>query len=174
MTFYLVGPSGAGKTTLASALETQGLVRFVDSDVELKGVEGSWESVLELLNSYESMNDTIPLLLAIGAGTQDIDRNDPQRPLRNWLRTRSEHVLAIMCSPNETFRRRAEFHDTLESVLRTEFAPARLDLYKIAGQSVSTSGHTESDSIGELARALNIEAESRPGGSSDGHEPLRV
>lgn len=146
----------------------------MDSDAELKGAAGRWESVLERLNTWEAQNDGLPLLVAIGAGTQDIDRNDPQRPLWNWLSGRREKVLAIMCSPEETWDRRAQFHDTLASVLATEFDASRVRLYEIARESIVTSALTELEAAEELNRALQVEAGSHLIDTSDGHEPLTV
>lgn|GEM_PF-5127434 len=146
----------------------------MDSDVELKGVEGRWESVLQFLNSWDSDNDTIPLLVAIGAGTQDIDRNDSRRPLWNWLCSRREHVLAIMCSPEETLSRRSKFHDTLDSVNNTEFESSRVLLYEAACNSIVTSKVTDLGATEALKRALRIDETSTSSANSGGHESIPV
>lgn len=174
MTFYLVGPSGAGKSTLGHFLATEGVIEFVDSDRVLGDGTGQWERVLLTLDEWEARDEVLPLVVAIGAGTQDIDRNVKNRPLRTWLADRSDRVVAIMCTPEETLARRSRFHASLESVQDVEFAAERVRVYEVANESINTSGLDGSEAAVQLMRALNLEAAAQPRDGSPSQESLPV
>lgn len=158
LTFYLVGPSGAGKSTLGDLLANEGIVQFIDSDDVLVGVTGvqPWEAVLPCLLEWEACDADQPLLVAIGAGTQDIDRTNPSRPVWEWMTERRERVIAIRCTPDETLSRRSAHHISLQSVHNVEFDDARLQIYEVAKRSVDTSALTELEAALELVRALGL------------------
>ena len=160
MVFYLVGPSGAGKSTLGQLLADHGHVRFADSDEEFIGnAEGQpWPTVLPQLMKWESDKEDPPLLVALGAGTQDIDRTEPNSPVLEWLADHCERVIAVMCTPAETLSRRMAHHDSLQSVSNIEFDEARKQIYQLAAHRIVTSDLTESQAAVELELLIRPEA----------------
>jgi hypothetical protein len=130
--------------------------------------------VLRGLDEWEARDEVLPLVVAIGAGTQDIDRNDENRPLRKWLAGRSERVIAIMCTPEETQNRRSRFHASLESVDAVEFASDRERIYEVAIESINTSGLTESEGAEQLMRVMDLETEVQPCDKSHSQKSVQV
>lgn len=163
LTFYLVGPSGAGKTTVAKELESRGAVRLVDTDCEWKDSEGgeegelrTWASVdvvLPALEEWDAAEQEPPFLVVIGAGTQCIDCCGTGRPIYDWLAIRRERVIAILCSPESIAKRRP--HHNLTSARCREFAPEREAIYQLPGLVIDSDLHSAAqiaDKIEEFLR----------------------
>ncbi|WP_422757475.1 shikimate kinase [Paenarthrobacter sp. C1] len=155
MTFYLLGPSGAGKTTLGKLLAEKGVIKFLDSDDVLGDRYDQWEAVEKELELWDSHTEALPLVVAVGAGTQNLDGHTPGQPLKQWLADdRREGVIAILCDPEETLKRRSGHHPSLQSVHGMEFAEARVELYELASESIKTTGRNKPESADELLTAL--------------------
>ena len=164
MTFYLLGPSGAGKTTLGKLLADKGVIEFRDSDEVLGDRYGHWEAVEKELELWDSHSEALPLVVAVGAGTQNLDGHTAGQPLKQWLADdRREGVIAILCDPEETLNRRSGHHPSLQSVNGMEFNEARVELYELASESIKTTGRTKTESTEELLSLLgNFDSRWKP------------
>ncbi len=158
---FLVGPMGAGKTTIGRRLARVLRCTFLDSDQEIeRRVGASIPLVFELegeagFRSREKimiaeLSQYKNIVLATGGGAV-LDKGN-----RCCLAGRG-HVIYLFASVDEQLRRVR--HDNNRPLLQTDDPRARLELLlaerdplyrQVADQVISTEGH----SLGQITRAI--------------------
>jgi len=161
---YLIGASQVGKTTAAQILASSGTIRHVDLDAVVKKrhphrsrIESAQDGdiVEPILGELDAQRTNLPMLVTVGAGTQDRDRHHCDRKLEGWLAERSDRVILIEGDPDVLYSRndahqgnRAQF-DTLE------FGPKRCQIYATAGTVISFRDADQDEAASRLARAIS-------------------
>lgn len=172
---YLLGPSGVGKTTIADRLAEQCDVQHKDLDRLLAHchparqrieVAQDWSIVGPLLEALDTSDAADPLVVTLGAGTQDIDRARSDRRLEEWLQARANRVIFLKGSPDEIFARSVAHVDHRDRFDCLEYGPDRLRLYAIAQTAVDIGGLTldeavrcVGDAVREVAQGKHPSAE---------------
>jgi shikimate kinase len=160
---YLIGPSRVGKSSAGRRLAKAGRATHVDLDDELVradprrpriAVTQDWGLVVGVLEEIESRRSGPPIVVSIGAGTQDMDRQRGEPLLEEWLRTRTWRVIAIQGDREELFRRNT-VHEDRDVHDRLEYGPKRLRLYRLAGSTVDISGLDEEDAALKVGAAVD-------------------
>jgi hypothetical protein len=164
-TLYLIGPSNVGKSKTAERLGDAGSIAFIDLDERLRSLQPgkplihlaqNWWLVEPLLRSFEALNGAVPAIVAIGAGTQDRDRQMGDRKLEQWLRRRPDRVILIEGDQDELFKLNES--TSRESFDLLEFGPRRQEIYAAAGQQVSFSGVPYDERIEVLKQVIETSA----------------
>lgn len=121
---YLIGPSNVGKTSAARALADRGGVELIELDEILHYLRPDvprilaaqdWDGlVLPLLTDLERTDSEPPVLVDIGAGTQDIDRALESPFLSQFLRRHRRRVILAEGNWDQIFMR-SKAHSTQAS-----------------------------------------------------------
>lgn len=168
MNIFLVGPMGAGKTTIGKQLARKMKLRFVDADHEIEqrtGVEISLIFEIEGEEGFrdreqamiEELTQDSNIVLATGGGVILREAN------RRALQTRGT-VIYLNTSVEEALRRTAR--DRSRPLLQTNDPEQRMralmqqrePLYRaVADLIVDTDERTVRSIIGEISRKLEIE-----------------
>lgn len=166
---YLIGPSCVGKSTAAAHLADTGEVTHLDLDGWIRESRLSsytWPTVEPLFAELEAAEATLPVILDIGAGTQDMEHSHGDRGLRHWLSQRSSRVVLVDAPPEEISGRNPHHGGSHQSFLRYEYAPERLLLYATAGTSVWVGALPQPDSVATVVEALRRVARLRARGAA--------
>lgn len=161
--WFLIGPTGVGKSTLIAHLNQHGIRSAVldevldswpDDDRDLVSKVTDWEltqgAIARLVRSGVVVID-------LGAGTQGLDqwRSLQQPPLPPvvgpWLEQRAAQVINLHDEPKNIWHHRG--HATLEGYLAFEFNEYRQRGYAAAGHTIIRTGRT-ADAV--LSEALTI------------------
>jgi shikimate kinase len=163
---FLIGPMGAGKTTIGRLLAKALGVVFVDSDKEIEQRTGV---SIPMIFEYEgetgfrkresdvlaSLTQTCPIVLATGGGSVLLPAN------RDYLCERG-FVVYLQCSVDKQMERTHK--DTNRPLLKTENPRARLEellaardpLYRSLADFIVDTGHFSSRSaVRQILRAFN-------------------
>lgn len=162
--WYLIGPSGTGKTAALPHLQSLGL-NTIDLDQHFAaGTHGDMPTLLKLIDDIDK---TAPTVIALGAGTQDIDRvratSDRPLPatLAPWLRRRPDRVIYLDTPADLLWERlrndgtRTHVHDNLEHYIEVELHDARRDVYAAAKHTIDTINVDPSDVAVRIAAIIN-------------------
>ncbi len=154
MVIYLIGPSGAGKTTCATEAAQVLDIEHRELDVICKGRTNDWEYCQRALLHIEDGGREGSLILDIGAGTQ----NDCTRELEQYLTPRSKNVILITMPPGELHVRKNEGR-SLEDFKHIEY-DTRTELYAIPAQRLDVTGKSKDEAkeyfASYLGRVLGI------------------
>ncbi len=163
---FLIGPMGAGKTTIGRLLAKALGVAFVDSDKEIEQRTGV---SIPMIFEYEgetgfrkresdvlaSLTQTCPIVLATGGGSVLLPAN------RDYLGERG-FVVYLQCTVDKQMERTHK--DTNRPLLKTENPRARLEellavrdpLYRSLADFIVDTGHFSSRSaVRQILRAFN-------------------
>jgi shikimate kinase len=165
---FLVGPMGAGKTTIGRQLAAALGLEFIDSDRELQArtgveiplifeIEGEQGFRRRERRLIDELTQRTGVVLATGGGAVLDPQNRQHMGARGW-------VVYLHCSPEQQFERTAR--DRNRPLLQTDDPLARLrelmeirdPLYrKLADLVVSTEKRSASAVVGEIKRRLKQE-----------------
>lgn len=165
---FLIGPMGAGKTTIGRLLATQLRFDFVDSDHEIQGRTGvdiptifEFEGEAGFRDRERDVIDALTqregIVLATGGGAV----LDPAN--RRNLSARGM-VVYLQCSPEQQFERTR--HDRNRPLIQTENPLGRLqELFEVrdplyretADVVISTEKRSATTVVREILRKLQIE-----------------
>lgn len=144
MVFYLIGPSGVGKSTLSQyASEVFESVDVTSIDNLCKGHEFDWSVCGRTLNELEEEfdnNESVILLVDIGAGTQ----YGCGHQLLDYFSDKKSRVISVYGNPEEVILRNPLGKDrNFDEYIKTEYSPIRQSLYDYAGHKIDVSGQSE-------------------------------
>lgn len=161
---FIVGPSQAGKSSVAQAADEAGIATHVDLDVLLQQrypslplieVAQDWVVVSGILEELEASEPSaVPTLVTIGAGTQDLDRARQARRLEHWLLHRRDRVLLITDDRDILFARNAAHRDARARFDELEFGPSRVRIYETAAHTLDFTGLGKGDASLCFARCV--------------------
>ena len=154
---YLIGPSSVGKSTAATHLEDVGEATQLDLDAWIQNSgAGSydWPPIASLFAEAEPMKAPLPLIVDIGAGSQDMERRSGDSGLRCWLNERASRVILIDADPIEICGRNPHHGGKQESFNALEYAPERLALYAVAGTKLVITGMSKEAAVTAVTDAF--------------------
>lgn len=160
---YLVGPSQVGKTTAAERLVGLGEITHVDLDRLVQEVDSArtlieavqdWALVGPVLNDLDAREATRVLVVTLGAGTQDRDREHQDHKLEQWLLGRRERVVLVEGDPDELFARSKSHRGNRSRFDLLELGNARLRIYRTALHVVSFAGVDEDEAARRLSQLV--------------------
>jgi hypothetical protein len=105
-------------------------------------VAQNWAIVAPMLAELESSAaaKALPVVVDIGAGTQDMDRRWASPLLATWLAERSDRVCAVVGDLDEVFGPSVAHQGNRAQFDYFEDAPERQRLYGVAGTTVHVGG----------------------------------
>jgi hypothetical protein len=160
---YLIGPSNVGKSSAADQLAADAVVVHIDLDRLLAerdaarplcAVAQDWAIVGPVLAALDDQEADLPVVVTIGAGTQDMDREHRNRRLETWLRARSNRVIYVAGDPDELFARSEAHRGHRDRFDHLEYGPDRQRLYDGAGITVFVAGLERLESIRKIESAI--------------------
>jgi len=154
---YLIGPSSVGKSTSATHLQDAGEASWLDLDAWMQHAHApsyEWPPIASLFAELEARKATLPVIVDIGAGNQDMERRYGDTGLRYWLRERSSRVIALDADPSEVCARNPHHGGNLQSFVALEYAPERLVLYAVAGIKLVVTGMSKEATVSAVTDAF--------------------
>ncbi len=166
---YVIGPSGVGKSTIGEILEVQHRVIHKDLDDILAAANPCRERidvvqdphlVIPMLDELDRQRGSVPIMLNIGSGAQDMDRQLTSRGrprcLEPWLLDRAERTVLVEGDRDQLFARwRGRAARELFDLL--EYGDERQRIYNIARVVVTTVGVSPTESAAQLADLLSLD-----------------
>lgn len=155
---YLIGPSSVGKSTAAAHLADAGEATHLDLDDWVQKYASppsyDWPSIAPLFAELETRKATLPVVVDIGAGSQDMERRCGDCGLRNWLSERSSRVISLDADPSEVCARNPYHGGDQRSFDTYECAPERLALYAVAGIKLVVTGMSKEATVSAVTDAF--------------------
>ena len=146
-----------GKSTAATHLADAGEATHLDLDAwvqDTKAPSYDWPSIAPLFAEVEAMTASLPVIVDIGAASQDMERHSGDSGLRYWLNERSSRVIAIDADPSEVCGRNPHHGGNQRSFDALEYAPERLALYAVAGTKLVITGLATAASVSAVTDAF--------------------
>jgi len=100
------------------------------------------------------MKATLPVIVDIGAGSQDMERRSGDGGLRYWLSERSSRVISLNADPSEVCARNPHHGGNQRSFKYFEYAPKRLALYAVAGIKLVVAGMSKEATVSAVTDAF--------------------
>ena len=99
------------------------------------------------------MKATLPVIVDIGAGSQDMERRSGDGGLRYWLSERASRVISLNADPSEVCVRNPHHGGNQRSFEYFEYAPKRLALYAVAGIKLVAAGMSKEATVSAVTDA---------------------
>ena len=151
---FLIGPSGVGKTTCASAAVETINAKLYKVDDLCRGRTNDWRFCQEAMLAVEANNllqDELKII-DIGAGTQ----HDCNRELSEFLKARRPRVILIWAPAEEVIKRNPNGPDRRpDEYLSTEYA-SREQLYSVAAHRLDITGLPKADATEKFKNYLTL------------------
>lgn len=140
MVFYVIGPSGGGKTSCASFVSQELGITHFDLDSLCKGNEFNWEVCSKTLQQIEKQTSDGPVVVDIGAGTQTLP------PLCDFLKDKTNRLLLVYTDPTEGIGRNPLGPERLLAEYVTTEYVSREKLYALAEHKIDITGKSLAES----------------------------